>query len=335
MNKLLHRFFAILLTFLLVFSTAFAEGSAIEQLGAALSEAQQACDSLSDAYEALTEKVAKLENQYNTASKKQKASLEEQWLEAMEEQEEMHDALLKAQDSLSSYQAEHQALLHREEDHLEALCLEYEGKYAGLTVNVQVDENLVIYALSAQVDGSERDKLVGEMAYLYQFLGKDLPLTIGNGKKDDVQPLSQAQQTSKDLVAALNSLVYVEEDTASGGYRAPDGPITAPQDIADYIFAYGHLPENFLTKKEAQARGWDSRENYVGEVCPGMSIGGDRFGNYEGVLPTQKGRTWTEADANYKGRSRGAERVVFSNDGLVYYTNDHYETFTQLFPSWE
>ena len=64
-----------------------------------------------------------------------------------------------------------------------------------------------------------------------------------------------------------------------------------------------------------------------------MSIGGDRFGNYEGLLPKAKGRQYYEADCNYKGKKRNAERIVYSNDGLVYYTNDHYETFTQMFPS--
>lgn len=114
-----------------------------------------------------------------------------------------------------------------------------------------------------------------------------------------------------------------------------DGIYTAPQDIADYLFTYGRLPGNFLTKKEAQTLGWDSRYNYVGDVAPGMSIGGDYFGNYEQKLPTAKGRKYYECDCNYTGTRRGAERIIFSNDGLVYYTADHYETFTEMKPSWE
>ena len=112
-------------------------------------------------------------------------------------------------------------------------------------------------------------------------------------------------------------------------------PITDPQDIVDYLYLYGELPENFITKNEAKALGWDSRYNYVGEVAPGKSIGGDRFGNYEGLLPRAKGRQWYECDANYSGRKRGAERVLYSSDGLFYYTNDHYETFTEMFPEVE
>lgn len=109
--------------------------------------------------------------------------------------------------------------------------------------------------------------------------------------------------------------------------------ITAPQDIADYLFAYGKLPDNFLTKSEAKERGWDSSRNYVSDVAPGYAIGGDRFGNYEGLLPDKAGRKWYEADANYLSGPRGAERILYSSDGLVYYTADHYQTFTQMQPS--
>ena len=111
------------------------------------------------------------------------------------------------------------------------------------------------------------------------------------------------------------------------------GAVTAPQAIADYVFEHGKLPDNFITKKEAEALGWDSSRNYVSDVAPGKSIGGDRFGNYEGLLPDASGRKWTEADANYVSGPRGAERIVFSNDGLVYYTRDHYESFSKMSPS--
>ena len=113
------------------------------------------------------------------------------------------------------------------------------------------------------------------------------------------------------------------------------GPITDPQAIADYLFRYGELPDSFITKKEAEALGWDSSWNYVSDVAPGKSIGGDRFGNYEGILPKKKGVTYREADCNYTGGKRKAERIVYSSDGRVWYTNDHYQTFTELKPSWE
>ena len=109
-----------------------------------------------------------------------------------------------------------------------------------------------------------------------------------------------------------------------------DGSYTTKEDVLAYLIAYGHLPANFITKNEARAAGWEggSLERY----CPGKCIGGDRFGNREGLLPSAKGRVWTECDINTLGkRSRGAERMVFSNDGLIYYTGDHYESFELLY----
>ena len=109
-----------------------------------------------------------------------------------------------------------------------------------------------------------------------------------------------------------------------------NGYYYSKEDVALYIHTYGCLPDNFITKKEAQALGWTggSLERYA----PGKVIGGDRFGNYEGLLPTKKGRTYTECDIGTKGKSsRGAKRIVFSNDGLIFYTDDHYESFTQLY----
>ena len=109
-----------------------------------------------------------------------------------------------------------------------------------------------------------------------------------------------------------------------------DGSYTTMEDLALYIHTYGHLPSNFITKKDAQAAGWSGGS--LERVLPGMCIGGDYFGNYEGLLPKAKGRRWTECDVNTLGaRSRGAERIIFSNDGLIYYTNDHYESFTLLY----
>lgn len=115
--------------------------------------------------------------------------------------------------------------------------------------------------------------------------------------------------------------------------EAPAGPITDPQGIADYLFEHGELPDNFITKKEAEALGWDSSENYVGDVAPGKSIGGDRFGNYEGLLPKASGRQYYEADCYYEGKKRNGHRIVYSNDGLVFYTDDHYESFVEMKPS--
>lgn len=77
--------------------------------------------------------------------------------------------------------------------------------------------------------------------------------------------------------------------------------------------------------------GWDAQEGNLWEVTDRMSIGGNRFGNREKQLPEADGRQYYEADVNYQGGYRGAERLVYSNDGLIFYTKDHYESFEQLY----
>ncbi len=110
-----------------------------------------------------------------------------------------------------------------------------------------------------------------------------------------------------------------------------DGKYTSAEEVALYIHTYGRLPSNFITKKEAMALGWNSEKGNLWDVTDRMSIGGDSFGNREGILPKKEGRKWFECDINYEGGYRGAERIVYSNDGLIYYTNDHYKTFVQLY----
>ena len=62
-----------------------------------------------------------------------------------------------------------------------------------------------------------------------------------------------------------------------------------------------------------------------------MSIGGSEFYNDDGQLPDKVGRRWTECDIDFEGGYRNAKRIVFSNDGLIFYTDDHYKTFEQLY----
>lgn len=110
-----------------------------------------------------------------------------------------------------------------------------------------------------------------------------------------------------------------------------DGWYTSKEEVALYIHLYGELPDNYVTKREAEEAGWSGGnvERYTGE---GTAIGGSAFGNREGLLPKERGRTYTECDIDTVGKnSRGAKRIVFSNDGLVYYTDDHYESFELLY----
>ncbi len=134
------------------------------------------------------------------------------------------------------------------------------------------------------------------------------------------------------LAAALLLLSACAPLTETPANAGPDrnGTYTTKADVALYVHSYGCLPENFITKAQARALGWEG--GGLEAVAPGKCIGGDRFGNFEGLLPTAEGRRYTECDINTLGaQSRGAQRLVFSNDGLIYFTDDHYETFTLLY----
>ena len=125
--------------------------------------------------------------------------------------------------------------------------------------------------------------------------------------------------------AALAAVITVD----AGDYPVQeDGWYDSLEEVAVYLDTYGELPDNYLTKREAQALGWESRLGNLWDVADGCSLGGDRFGNYGGLLPED--RRWTECDIDYDGGFRGAKRLVFSGDGLIYYTADHYNTFDEV-----
>ena len=148
-----------------------------------------------------------------------------------------------------------------------------------------------------------------------------------------------ARSKKKKKTARPTATVTAAATEAPDGAETPEepaeepGPIIEPQRIADYIFEHGELPDNFITKKEAQELGWNSRYNYVSDIAPGKSIGGDYYGNYEGRLPRVKGRIYYEADCWYTEGPRNEYRIVYSSDGHVWYTEDHYNTFVELSPS--
>lgn len=149
---------------------------------------------------------------------------------------------------------------------------------------------------------------------------------------------SVTETTASVTTKASETTKETSEETASASAEKTEqkaqidenGTYDSAKDVALYIHTYNKLPPNYITKKEAKALGWNggSLEDYA----PGKCIGGDRYGNYEGLLPEKKGRHYTECDIGTLGKSsRGAKRIVFSNDGLIYYTKDHYKTFTLMY----
>jgi len=141
---------------------------------------------------------------------------------------------------------------------------------------------------------------------------------------------SDTQEPPETSASEAESEPEFESESDSGPVLDEHGSYTTKEDVALYIHTYGRLPDNFITKNEARELGWSggSLEPYAKGCC----IGGDYFGNREGKLPKAAGRKYTECDIDTLGaRSRGSKRIVFSNDGLIYYTEDHYETFELLY----
>jgi guanyl-specific ribonuclease Sa len=132
------------------------------------------------------------------------------------------------------------------------------------------------------------------------------------------------------VVPEQPQIQIVQEATEAASAIDENGSYTSKEDVALYLDTYGRLPDNFITKNEARELGWEG--GGLEPFAPGKCIGGDRFGNYEGLLPKADGRKYTECDIDTLGKdSRGAKRIVFSNDGLIYYTEDHYESFELLY----
>ena len=163
-----------------------------------------------------------------------------------------------------------------------------------------------------------------------------------NGEEDEQELILYEEDMQDDAYAEDEEMAYEEEDSGQEPVSGQDtghteqeqeplidedGSYTTKEDVALYIHTYGKLPHNFITKKEAQKLGWSggSLEPYA----PGKCIGGNHFGNYEGALPDGNYR---ECDIDTLGKkSRGAKRIIYSDDGRIYYTGDHYKTFEQLY----
>ncbi|KAA0840677.1 ribonuclease domain-containing protein [Bacillus paralicheniformis] len=137
--------------------------------------------------------------------------------------------------------------------------------------------------------------------------------------------------TAKLVGRALN----ISEKTAKTAKVVENGAksskiINTFDGVANYIEKNGKLPKNYITKAEAEKLGWVSKKGNLAEVAPGKSIGGDIFKNKGNPLPAAKNRVWREADINYSSGYRGNERILYSNDGLIYKTTDHYKTFKKI-----
>lgn len=144
--------------------------------------------------------------------------------------------------------------------------------------------------------------------------------------EDSKQIAIEESITIDESITRKESTIDIEETSKV----VEDGVYSSKEEVAEYLYLYGHLPSNYITKKEAEKLGW--KGGSLEPFAPGMCIGGNRFGNYEGLLPEKEGRFYTECDIDTLGaEKRGAKRIVFSNDGFIYYTEDHYQSFELLY----
>lgn len=178
-------------------------------------------------------------------------------------------------------------------------------------------------------------RLVLLAAVVLLYFGAEALLPGGAQSTAAPQTQSAAVESTPDGAAgtaqnAIEAAQPEEQPAAAAAAIDEDGIYDTKDEVALYIHTFGCLPGNYITKAEAEKAGWSGGS--VEKYCPGKCIGGGRFGNYEGLLPDAAGRVWTECDINTLGAaSRGAERIVFSNDGLIYYTPDHYDSFQLLY----
>ena len=160
---------------------------------------------------------------------------------------------------------------------------------------------------------------------MYQLITEDLPVDVPTEK-----PAARPQKTNAPPKATEAPPAEPDDFVIFGE------DYTDKDHVAAYIHRFGELPPNYITKKDAAALGWVNSYGNLWDVAPGKSIGGDYFGNYERQLPTKKGRKYYECDIDYdldrehyRGRRNG-KRIIFSSDGLIFYTEDHYETFQEI-----
>ena len=181
-------------------------------------------------------------------------------------------------------------------------------------------------------------RTLGIVIVILAILAAIYPTNIANPQQE--APLTQPQ-TSGGL-ALLDQSATETPETQEQSIEAtaqPEvseatideaGSYTTKEDVSLYLYTYGHLPNNFITKDEARALGWNG--GGLDGYDYGKCIGGDRFGNNEGLLPKASGRTYYECDIDTLHEDdRGPKRIVFSNDGLIYYTIDHYDSFELLY----
>lgn len=194
------------------------------------------------------------------------------------------------------------------------------------------DANFSEYADAESGDSSENNTYESD---LYESGSYESDSTDHHSQANEVTKSSAKDKNAKNGTTretdAQNTGANVEVVSQNGIAIKESGTYNTKDEVALYIRTFGKLPSNYITKSKAEDRGWNPHSGNLAKALPGMSIGGNYFGNREGSLPEKKGRKYYECDIDYTSGFRNEKRIVYSNDGLIFYTEDHYETFEQLY----
>ncbi len=137
---------------------------------------------------------------------------------------------------------------------------------------------------------------------------------------------NKSNSTDKSTIENVNK--SVQEDVNKDVNKTADSDIselTKEEVVVAFVKRNHKLPDYYITKSEARKHGWDPSLGNLCDVLPGKAIGGDHFGNREHRLPESS--RYYEADINYDCGHRDADRMIFTKDGEVWVTYNHYKTF--------
>lgn len=159
---------------------------------------------------------------------------------------------------------------------------------------------------------------------------------LEEGELEDMENVNQGDEEMSVLdEEELEALGEIQEDSKeeenTENQLDEDGIYTEKQDVAVYLHTYGHLPSNYITLQEAKDLGYRESEDNLGEIAKDKAIGGDVYENTDGMFPKEEGRTYRQCDVNVKDGKRGEERLIYSNDGLIFYSGDLFETYEQVY----
>jgi guanyl-specific ribonuclease Sa len=147
--------------------------------------------------------------------------------------------------------------------------------------------------------------------YIYKNFIADKKDQSDSVKKETVQ---YGSTSSESQYSAGNSSAQVSIDQ-----------LTEEKTVISYVKQNHKLPDYYITKNEARKMGWNPSQGNLCDILPGKAIGGDKFGNREGRLPD--GEKYFEADVNYHCGGRNADRIIYTQNGEVYLTKNHYKSF--------